>query len=307
MPSKLLPSPAKLLSMARARGYGKSKVVSRRGKFRFRKRQLPARFRANRRKYYRNRSVLKTIRNIAETKLIQINDQNLTLPHATANSGVYYQSFVLGPKPSSWTDSNMVALGGTTIAPGLTPQNRVGKSVFFRQTIIKMQIEMDFVNTGYPPINFRLLVVKPRGYAIPAGKTDLPSTTLFMSQLGNNVGYLTTGTDAMSSFEYATNLLNKRDWIVYRDQKFTLSHPMRSDSDGGYVGYSGKYKIQKFFNIKLPHWKKTRMTTTDNLPEDFDASYLILVFAESAKGTTSSFLPYNWCINMRGTTSFTDL
>ncbi len=242
-----------------------------------------------------------------ELKLLgttDVNPDNIAgTPVVAPNNGdVYWKGYCLTDVPSAWT-SGLVNLSGMNPAQGVTGNTRIGDYVYFRRTAIQMEIATQFSSSGKPPLQFRVVVAKALQSHVPAGSTDAPGNTLFLDNIGNAQGVLTTGSSAMTSFEYHNNLINKRDWIVYRDQKFTLSHPARSDSDGGYIGYSGKYPIKKNFRFNLNHFKKTRIGGA-NLPQDYDGHYLIMIFASNA--TADSGTPDQWKITMRGTTSYTD-
>lgn len=255
----------------------------------------------------RARSRPSSIRRKFELKLLGTNDVNPDnssgTPGATPNNtNVYWKGYCLTDVPTAWT-SGLFNLSGMNPAQGVTGNTRIGDYVYFRRTAVQMEIATEFTNSGKPPLQFRVVVVKARQAHVPAGTTDAPGSTLFLDNIGNAQGITTSGSPTMTSFEFQNNLINKRDWIVYRDQKFTLSHPARSDSDGGFIGYSGKYPIKKNFRFNLNHFKKTRIGVS-NLPSDYDGHYVIMIFASNA--TSEPGTPDQWKITMRGTTSYTD-
>lgn len=246
-----------------------------------------------------------------EKKLIGLVKVTNALPFASPgvspSGAIYMKSYVLGTAPTGYA-SSITSLGGFNPAPGVGADQRIGAYVYFRNTILKIRIQMQFSNNTIPPNQFRMLVVKPRQKNVPAGQFDAPMDTLFMNNVGIAVGPATTGANAMTSFDYNSNLVNRRDWIVYRDYKFILSQPLRTDTDGGYSGYSGKYPVQKEFVINLPHFKNTRMGSA-NQPMDYDCHYSLWIFADALGGGTGGSVspnPSTWNVDITGTTVFQD-
>lgn len=257
--------------------------------------------------FRRKRSMLSQVRQKFENKLLGTTDVNPTAAEGTPtvcpnNNFVFNKAYVLTDVPAAWT-SGLVNLSGMNPAPGITANQHVGSYVYFKRTAIQMEIATLFTSNSKPPLQFRVIVAKARMNRVPAGSTDAPGATLFLDNIGNAQGIATTGSNAMTSFEFHNNLINKRDWVVYRDNKFTLSHPLRTDSDGGFTGYSGKYPIKKNFRFNLNHYKKSRIGA-GNLPQDYDGHYIIMIYASNA--TADNTTPDDWRITMRGTTSYTD-
>lgn len=277
-------------------------------KFRARRRvQQPARFAFSRRRFLANKRLAKRMSMYSETKLIGCNPVNAQAangqPISQAGHGgsLYAWSGVMQSRPTAW-DANIVNLAGIITAQGLASNQHVGTYVYYKKTHLTFQIDMEFSSSARPPIQFRMIVCKSRQGAMPAGITDAPESTLFLTSDGVPTGHLVTGTTAMNTFEVMNQPLNKRDWTIKRDFRFTLSHPMKTDPDGGAVGYTGKYPTRKNISFDLPYYKKTRLSST-GVPQDLDAHYLIYIFATSIGSTLN---PSEWNVAMRGTTSYTD-
>jgi hypothetical protein len=114
--------------------------------------------------------------------------------------------------------------------------------------------------------------------------------------MGGPQGYFTSGVTGM---DMINQLINKRDWVVHTDKRFTLSSPDEITQSG----YSGKYPCRKTWSVNLPYYAKTRIAPVTDALEDFDTHYLMLLFASSiGKDIVAS----NWEVSTRGTTSFTD-
>jgi len=250
--------------------------------------------------YTQRRRQRQSSRNLlAETKLLPTTVYNETpgIPIVTGALACY-KGFVLQSIPTGW-DSNLLTLSGIDVAQGVTGSTRIGNYVFYKRTHLSLQVDMNSLVYQAPPIEFRFVVAKSRQAVMPAGSTDQPQYTLFLDPVGSQIGYQTTG---FNGADMMLQPLNKRDWVIFRDQKFTLSSPMMTDSDGGGVGYSGKYACRKNLRVNLNHFRKTRLSSS-NLPQDYDAHYLVYIFASCiGKDHVAS----NWEVSTRGTTSFMD-
>lgn len=284
------------LSMMRTK---RRRVVPRRNKFAVLRRGLTkfARTAASRRGIAR--AISQSTRNVlSETKLRQLNPGNEIIPEAIQTGAlVYKKGFVLQNIPNLW-DPTLYDMGGIDVASGVDGNQRVGNYVFYKKTTANFQIDMNFVTAARPPAEFRMIVCKAKQSAQPAGTTDLPQNSLFLNNVGAQIGYQTGGVTGM---DIMLQPLNRRDWVIFKDTKFTLSHPLRTDSDGGQVGYSGKYPCRKNVRLGLNHFKKSRLV--GDTPQDYDAHYLVYIFA-SAIGKD---LPANgWEVSLRGTTSYSD-
>lgn len=274
---------------------GGSKPASRRGR-------LPSRFNQSKKRYNKNRNLSKAIANLAETKLIPLTPTNEVPPINThTGSLTTYKGFVLDAKPASW-DANLIELGGIQTALGVSGTGeRVGNYIYFKKSHLSIQLDMNFIDSSRPPVEFRMVVCKARQAVMPAGFTDTPQGTLFLNNAGAPVGYQTSG---LTGMDLMNQPLNKRDWVVYKDRRFTCSHPLRTDSDGGHAGYSGKYPSRRTFHVNLPFWKKTRISTSTNKPEDLDTHFLVYFFASAIGKDMGADL---WEVSTRGTTSFNDV
>ncbi len=147
-----------------------------------------------------------------------------------------------------------------------------------------------------PPLEIRVVIFKQRRGNMPAGTSFNPATSLFLNELGAKFGYQTSG---VNGTDLMVQPLNKRDYLIHTDKHCMLSSP--AGSKGGYTGH---YPTMKRFRFELPFYKKTHYNNDTSLPDDIDFHYGIAVFARS-QGKDLAANQFE--INMRGTTSFSDL
>jgi hypothetical protein len=249
------------------------------------------------------RKVSKVVNSIAETKLIPIRPLVEAAPVAIAIGAIAYKyGMVIGDSiPSGW-DSTMQTIGGTRIALGDTNENRNGAYVYLKKSHLNLEIDM---NQGFETNTlheFRVLVFKRRG-TNPAGINYDPAYTIFLGENGKSFGPSTgsrNGTDLM------VGMKNQREWVFWRDQKFTLS-PTLTVPQGTEtaIGFNSKYQSKKRFKIALPYFAKTKYGDVTDQPTDIDTRYGIYIFARSI----SKDQPANrWEVNMAcSCTTFSDV
>ena len=268
-----------------------------------------------------NKKIFNALRNYGETKLIPTitvspsasGEADGTPVRRTIGGSAqpgFYWGGLLGVRPSSW-DANIRQLNGTSLPEGFGGAQRVGDYVFLKKTHLTFQIDMAATNNpGHTPIQFRLLVIKAREAVTPAGLTFTPDHTLFLQNTGQSNGYLSVASDEvqpMNEFQIQNMPINKRNWVVFRDQRFIMSPPQQADTTGN-LFYTPKYPIRKTFTLNLRHLKKTKYQdiagSNVNQPINYDPKYVVLIFAQPM-GNTSN-LASAWTVHMTGTTSYTD-
>lgn len=251
---------------------------------------------------------------IAETKLLALNRQNQAAPaEIQPLNKAYYKAFVLGSKPAAWTGIYN-GLGGISIAKGDDSNTRDGNYVYMQKTHVSMTIDTipQSINGDRPPMQFRVIVGMSKRGLTPAGYTRDPTASLFLQEGGSHFGHTSsgvTGTDLMMQ------PLNKRDYYIKSDRKFTLSSPSVSINSAvvgqtsNYAGYTGKYATTKNMVFDLGHYKKTRYGdsgTFQNLPEDLNTSWFVIIYARSQQ-ESQGLSANDWEVNLRGNTSFKDV
>ncbi len=262
-----------------------------------------ARFAYSRKRLASGISMSNMLNTIAETKLLALNRQQQQSP-AEINSGskAFYKAFVVGAKPGSWTGTYN-ALGGVTIMKGVDSNQREGNYVFMQKTHISLNIDTSYQSSGYrPPMEFRVICAKLKRGTSPTGYTLDPSVSLFLNEGGTHFGHSSSGCDGT---DIMLQPLNKRDYFIKSDRRFTLSIPVGTKTDPG--GYSGHYAVKKNLFYNLGFYKKTRFEDSgglQNVPYDLDTAYFIIVYARSVDKAQSA---NDWEVNLRGTTSFKDI
>lgn len=269
-------------------------VALRRPRF-VRRRRYPARFANSKATYNLNRRVSAIMNKMSETKLLQTQPFNESTPTAIQTAAIaYYWSGVMQSIPSGW-DTSLHNLAGIVTTQGLGGFNRIGDYVYYKKTHLALQVDVNETSDFTAPVEFRFIIAKARQANTPAGVTDTPQTSLFLSNLGAPTGHAVSG---VNGADLMLQPLNKRDWVIHRDQKFTLTTPT---TGGG--GMNFYYKSRKNLFVDLKYFAKTRVHPTTNQPEDLDAHYLVYLYA-SAIGKDRK--ADNWEVSVRGTTSFTD-
>lgn len=298
---------------------------------RFNNRRKLARTNVSRNRIGLNAKIYKALRNYGETKLIPTINispsasgeaSGAPVNRALGGSGQpgFYWAGCLSSRPSAW-DSNIRQLNGISMQQGTEHNERIGDYVWLKKTHATFQLQM--VPTQAPNhglIQFRVIVVKARESVTPAGLVFSPQSSLFIQNTGTANGYLSVASGTppneiqpMNEFQIQNMPINKRNWVVFRDQKFILSAPdtIHADSPSGSnnLYFSSKYPCRKTFTVNFKHFKKTKYQEIEgahkNYPLNYDPKYLIYVFAQPVGNDARP--AGNWNIHMTGVTSFTDM
>lgn len=263
------------------------------------KSKTPSRFAYSRKRYARNNQIVNTIKKFSELKISPITPQDEVIPQPIQlGAQSYYINYVLGNNaPGTWT--NYTPLGGMTWATGDGGQNRNGRYMYLNKTTLNMNIQMNQSGRNKAPTIFRVIVFKMRRAMSPAGLTYNPSSTLFLENDGFNSGQDLPG---FNGADIDLLALNKRDYIIYRDMRFTLQAPMASTT-GETASFQGKYPNYKRIMCSLPHRVKAVFSQQTDEPQDYDFHWGISILATSV-GRDS--VADGWEVNMRGLSSAYD-
>lgn len=192
---------------------------------------------------------------------------------------------------------------------------RDGSYMYIRQSYLKMEVQMLPVFSETTPqaynatTDFRLMIVKANRKYNKYGKFPDPGQKLFLNTQNEPFGY--DGTTA-TPFLYMNQPINKRDFLVYCDKRFTLSPPSAVITDAQFQDNTSlqnpHYPIKKRLNIKLPVWKKTHFDDSTNNPDNLDTQWMIIVQAvPSAYCDAIDTEPNrNWAFSCYGTTTARD-
>lgn len=249
-------------------------------------RRAPGRTRApNRTRVAVTREVARQMNRVAENRYI----------------GAHKECIKPTPKPAGDQLISYVLLNsGQTLPTGVSssftpmdlftyPQaDRTGRYLYVKSASCKFNIqtvpvEADNLNLLATPINFRMIVVKQKQYNNRLGNVSSPDRSLFLSPDNESFGLQDT---TKFEQEYQMQPINKRHWMVYKDQRFTLQPPATNivDSQGTTVqnttntATGGRFPAVKNFNISLPLNAKVLYEDGDH-PLDIDSQFLIIIQA----------------------------
>lgn len=308
----------------------KSTTKPKRSTLRRKKAPKLARTNFNKKRVTINAKIYKALRNYSETKLNPLlnispsaSNEASGAPDVRVLSGAgnqpgYYWAGCLSNRPSTW-DAKIRQLNGISIEQGVEHNQRVGDYVYLKKSHATFQIQMVPTQAAeHGLIQFRVLVVKAREAVTPAGLSFSPQSSLFIMNSGTAVGYLSVDSgsppnniEAMNEFQIQNMPINKRNWVVFKDQRFILSAPdtIQADPDGtNNLYFSSKYPCRRTFSVNMNHFKKTKYQEVDgankNFPLNYDPKYLVFIFAQPVGNDQRP--AGNWNVHMTGTTSYTD-
>ena len=203
---------------------------------------LPGRFYAgSKRTYNKTKALGNQMRNFAETSYIALTNKDSATPHQVQSTNAYFKGFTLGPTvPTGWTSYE--SLDGMTVAQGTGQNQRIGASMYIKNTHLNMEIDMVLPDSGVDAhaTEFRVIVFKVKPAARNLGVSLTPNTSLFLDTSGNQIGHESTG---VTGTDLMLQSLDRRRWVIYRDQKFTLSPQLKPTTSGGWT--STKYQYEK--------------------------------------------------------------
>ncbi len=288
-----------------------------------------ARTNFNKKRISMNSKIYKALRNYGETKLNPC--LNISPGASGEASGAcvnrslggsaqpgFYWGACLSNRPTSW-DTNIRQINGISVEQGTEHNQRIGDYIWLKKTHCTFQLDMvPTQNANHGLIQFRLLVVKAREAVTPAGLVYAPQASLFIQNSGQSNGYLSVASGTppnnvtpMNEFQVQNMPINKRNWVVFRDQRFVLSSPQTVANEPAGVNdlyFSSKYPTRKNFVLNLNHFKKTKYQeiagVNQNYPLNYDPKYLVMIFAQPIGSNTRP--AGNWQVNMTGVTSYTD-
>ena len=238
---------------------------------------LPGRFYAgSKRTYNKTKALGNQMRNFAETSYIALTNKDSATPHQVQSTNAYFKGFTLGPTvPTGWTSYE--SLDGMTVAQGTGQNQRIGASMYIKNTHLNMEIDMVLPDSGVDAhaTEFRVIVFKVKPAARNLGVSLTPNTSLFLDTSGNQIGHESTG---VTGTDLMLQPLDRRRWVIYRDQKFTLSPQLKPTTSGGWT--STKYPVMKRFSINMPFYQKTKFDAS-GVPFELDMHYGVVIYARS--------------------------
>lgn len=278
-------------------------------------RAKPARFRFSRSAYRLNTAVARTIRGMAETKVIAMREQNWAQPSATPTApGVTQVKFITG-STALGQYTGYTPVGGFAAPQGDGKNNRDGQFIFLKHTTAALTIQMDHLSasTSRPAaIRFRVIVFKNKRAMDPSGLTLSPDFNLFLQNDGNNFGDSSTGANAMNIMDMQLQPLNTNSYTPLMDRQFTLQHTseINPSTAGNNAVAQTNFPSTKTIRLRFNHNTKARipLDATDE-PIDYNYRFAVAIYAfwPNQAYATAGDDPLTWSASIRGTTGFNDV
>lgn len=292
------------------------KYSKKRGRYVKKGSSRPSRLRVSTSRAVVAKEVSKQLSNYAENKFQGFSGGCLTpvakpagaqpLTYVFMNAGVS----IAGTLPE-FTAARAMKLFNFPQGDGNTQRN--GDYMYLRQSYLKFEIQMLPVFSETTPqaynatTDFRFMVVKANRKYNKFGKFPDPGKDLFLDTQNGGFGY--DGTTA-STFLYQNQPINKRDFLVYCDKRFTLSPPAVVISDTQFNDNTSlqnpRYAIKKRINVKLPCWKKTHFD--GDSPDNIDTQWMVICQAVPSAYCDAIDTEPNrsWTLSAYGTTTARD-
>lgn len=190
-------------------------------------------------------------------------------------------------------------VAGNTNDPVPPAQQREGASMYLRKTHLKFEIQMlprntttEIFNDLNNAIEFRFIMFKAnrkyQQYGIPAEDSPKPNNSLFLTPANASQGYDAVSAD-FSTYEYMNQPINKRQWVVMADRKFTLqptSLAWKAEDDDAQLNAStGRYPPKKTLTYEIPIFKKSYFSAgtsapfNSSIPTNWDSQTMIIIMA----------------------------
>jgi len=265
-------------------------------------------------------SVARALAQVAERKVQALTPKYMDVPIPVslppALGPVYFRNYILGDAPVAWigpngaavTQPNFTGLGGYTFPQGTGSNGRIGRYMFLERCNMNLNIALKPVAERHTnPVAFRVLLYKfKRNDAL--GSIGNPNTDLFMSSSGAQLGFNTFFDNGINpgsaAFELMNGIVNKKNYEVFKDEKFVLTPQVCLTSAGAFVPLSHSNHIQKDFQFVLNHNQKTAFDGASK-PVDLQYQYcLTILSAPMGEGNTVG-VDY-WNASIRGTVSALD-
>jgi len=272
---------------------------------------VPGRLRGGRTSYKKSKAKSKSQASFGEVKIQALtnidNQPPIRMNPLTAGiAPVYGLRYVIGNALTQY--STYDPLGGMAWTQGSAANQRIGNYLYFKKIHMTLQINMNQVGqTNVGARKFRLIIFKARRSVDPTGQTYNPDTQLMLNSAGNSFGVSTATLPVPTMLDFTSQITNKRNFQIFKDKTFILQNPLGDPTAGAdpLVPSSGQYKGQKTLKISLPLWRKTRLERTNgNLPTDLNYNYGIYLQALNVGSSTA--VPDDWTVSVRGTVSAND-
>lgn len=282
---------------------------------------LPSRLRVSTTRAIVTKEVSKQQANYGENKYQGFkNFCRVPVPKPAGSQPLTYVFYNSGNALTALTEYNPMDL--YKFVRGDESTERTGNYMYIRQSTINFEVQMmpisgttEETSTFLPQVDFRVLLVKGNRKYDALGKFQDPGSSLFLDSFNTSFGYDNT---SFQTYEYMNQPVNKRNWLVYKDAKFTLNTPVVESQIEGepnsiHNNALSTKKTKQNFRFKLPIFKKCHFVNNDlnpeaNVPDNCDTQWLLIVQACYTNHCydPSGNGPRNYRVNVLGTTTARD-
>jgi len=274
----------------------------------------PARFGFSRRANRVNNMVARTIRGMAETKVIPWRQQDYVQPVATPTGvGINCVKFIAG-QTALGQYGQYTPVGGFNAPQGDTRNDRDGQFIWLKGSTVNLTVQLDNevpANFRNDPVTFRVLCFKIKRALSPAGTTISPDTQLFLTNDGSNFGDALPSPNNMNAMDMLLQIPNTNNFRIISDRRFTLQHTQQSAAATATNNQTmiTNLKNQKILRYNLKHQTKARFSPGGTEPVDFDYRYAWAIYATYPMQfpVAQGDAPTTWSASCRGTTTFNDV
>lgn len=258
--------------------------------------------------------VAKSIRSMAETKIIPWRQVDYAQPITTTAPGVSTVKFVAGQQAVP-AFANYTPVGGFNTNQGSTKNDRDGQFIWLKGSTVNLTVQLDNevpLGSRAGPITFRAICFKLKRALSPAGITTSPDLNLFLKNNGSVFGDTTASPNNMTVPDFMLQPINTNNFHVICDKRFTLCHTQESSSNSVTNNFAvqNNQKSFKVMPFRLRCNTKARVPLgTDTEPVDFDFRYCWAIYAYYPNDpvTSQGDIPITWSASIRGSTGFNDV
>lgn len=196
---------------------------------------------------------------------------------------------------------------------------RNGDYMYIKKAHVKFEIQMmpqaglDF-NQLNSTTEFRMMIVKANRKYNKLGNSPVAGNSLFLTTTNDDFGFgVPGGASTASVFANMQQPIDKRRWLVYKDQRFTLSTPAQEYGDSAAPQQfatntaNPHYPVKKYLTFDFPVYKKCHFDSASTVPDNVDTQWLIVLQACRTNYCQDEVdVPRNYRVNVLATTSATD-
>jgi len=264
----------------------------------------PARFPSGKRTYLQSRSVARELRNTAETKIQALTQRIGIAPSpvevAPLVGPAFFTNYCLGTAPAAWIGPDGAAafndLDGFQWPAGTGPDQRIGQYMYLKRTTLNLRVAMS-AQSRHGPTKFRVIVYKEKRNQYNVAGGGNPCENLFIDQTGQTRGVNSLSAPGARALDFNTWLVNKRNYQVVKDFKFTLANEtllVQGAIEPGNANQTNR--AEKLLKFSLGHYQKAKFGQGD-VPEDQMYRYCVTVISMPMSNSVAPHNDYSTYVN----------